>query len=194
MSAKQPRAALGAGPLILSIFLGVGAVVMLFTSVQYRLEHPSMTMSLKRNAQPQGAAMGTASMERLSKLMVQVRDNPNDSDALLELGHLFFDMGSYDNAKTFLGRALALESKDSATLRMYAMALFHEQDYPAAAKAFEQIIALDPSDAVAYFNLGILQQHFLEKPGEAKKNFEKVLELAPDDQELRSRVREELGG
>jgi hypothetical protein len=33
----------------------------------------------------------------------------------------------------------------------------------------------------------------LEKPEEAEKNFKQAFELAPGDQELRNRVREELG-
>jgi tetratricopeptide (TPR) repeat protein len=191
MSLKQPRIALGAGPLVLSLFLAAGAVTMLFTSIQYRLERPSMTMSLKKSESR--GPMGSEAMERLSKLMVQARDNPNDLDTLLELGRLFFGMGSYDNAKTFLARAVEIAPQDDATLRLYGMALFHARDYPAAAKIFEKIIAANPSDAVAYFNLGVLQKHFLEKPEEAEKNFKQAFELAPGDQELRNRVREELG-
>jgi cytochrome c-type biogenesis protein CcmH/NrfG len=191
MSAKAVKSATtGVGPLVVALLMGTAALVMLLTSVNYRLENPSMTMTMRSN---QGrAGMESGAMDRVGELMVQVRENPEDVPALLELGRLFFRMESYDNARAFLGRAVKLAPENGEALRLYGMTLFHAGDREGAAQAFAAMVELDPDNAAARYNLGVLQKHFLNKTEAARGQFQAVLETPEASEELKQKAREEL--
>ncbi|MFW5836860.1 MAG: tetratricopeptide repeat protein [Desulfovibrionaceae bacterium] len=191
MSAKASQAPrTGMGPLLMALLLGAGAVVMLIASVHYRMENPSMTMTMRQQG-PEDQ-MRSAAMERVSELMVQAQEDPADRATQVELGELFFRMGSYENAEVFLARAMKLDPSDKDVLRLYGMTLFHRENYEGAAKAFQAMIELNPEDPAPHYNLGVLQKHFLEQPEAAAGHFRKVVEMAPEDSEMREKARQEL--
>ena len=58
----------------------------------------------------------------------------------------------------------------------------------------EKVLAKDPHNVAALFNLGVLYSDFLKKPESAKAMFSRFLDDAPSDHAARAEAERYLGG
>lgn len=140
------------------------------------------------------AAMESAMMAEIGKLMQQMRENPDDVGLLLQIADHFMTLQSWEQAETFLTRAMIAEPANLETLYKLGIVSFQMQRPEDAAGFFQQITELDPSHAHAQLNLGLLYKHFLNKPELATEYFRAVLELPDVPQEIREAAQKELNG
>jgi len=79
---------------------------------------------------------------------------PNNSEAMHELGRIFLDRKQFDVAVGFLCQAIASERKNPAIYVAFGTALQRSGRNLEAACAFRQALALDATEASAYAGLG----------------------------------------
>lgn len=208
----NPSAGLKAGGLVLL----AGFVLMFGSSVVYRITNPSRV--IHRQVQPQvdhgdaampgegmtmpggmppamgGGTMGgnPQAMAEIGRLMGQLQQNPDDVDTLVAIGKAFLEADAVDRAESFANRALAAAPQNPEALNLAAVAAFAHGHHEQSAEYFEKLVAVQPDDGPAWYNLGMLYKHHLKQPGKAAAAFEKALPLAEQDPELKTRLDAEL--
>jgi tetratricopeptide (TPR) repeat protein len=117
--------------------------------------------------------------------------DPKDTTARLNMGTVLLRAGVYGKAEEQF-RAVLKASNDDADASIGLAAALRGQgdkDHPAkwneAQKLLEGVLARDPHNVGAEFNLAILLADFMKKPAEAKPLFQRFLADAPSDHPAR---------
>jgi cytochrome c-type biogenesis protein CcmH/NrfG len=125
-----------------------------------------------------------AQMEQVQKEIAALRDllqkEPNNLQALVRMGDMFFDAGMFDKSKEYYQRALTLNPGDIKVETDLGTALRNTGQPQEALKLFERTVAKDPSHWRGWFNIGIVSMYDLRDFDRAEKAFQKVSELKPD--------------
>ncbi|GAB7024359.1 tetratricopeptide repeat protein [Salidesulfovibrio brasiliensis] len=185
--------------LAVSIIMLVGIFA---ASVGYRMTNPGLEKHVKQEGHGGGGgggmppAMGgegmPGGMAGLKDKMALLEKDPENFEALRELGNAFMMMRAWERAAPFLERASKVRPEDPEIRMSLGIVRFQQKDYPAAAAIYENLLEEAPEDPLVNYNLGILYTHFLNKPEAAVQRFEKVIENAGDDKEMLERAREEM--
>ncbi|WP_290925244.1 hypothetical protein [Halodesulfovibrio sp.] len=166
---KQPSSA--AKIFIAAILVGFAA--MLITSSVYRTKHPSLTKFVQtRSAAP--AETTSDNSAHIAGLMGKLQKDPNNVKLIEEIAQHFMEDNEFSQARKFIQRGIAAQPNNAHLFYMLGMANFKLESFKKAAGAFETslTIAEDPS---ARYNLGVLLKYYLDKPAEAKEQFEKIV-------------------
>ncbi|MGO9835701.1 MAG: tetratricopeptide repeat protein [Polyangiaceae bacterium] len=117
--------------------------------------------------------------------------DPHDTTSRLNMGVVLLHAGAYSKAEEQYREILKVSADDleaqvglAAALRGEADAQ-HPQKLEEARSLLEKVLASDPHDVSALFNLGVLYADFLKKPAEALPLFKRFLADAPADHPLR---------
>lgn len=119
--------------------------------------------------------------------------DPNDAYALNYLGYMYADKGMrLTEAVELLEKAIAIEPDNSAFLDSMGWAYFRLGELAQAEhylqQALEQMDEGDPEEQAVIFDHAGDIASALGKPGEARAHWQKVLELAPDNEEVRRKL------
>lgn len=177
-------------------FVAFGLLVIFVGSFLYRLQRPSLEV---RRARPSGmsAAMGEAMngpMQEVLALMQKLKEHPDDPGLQLEMAERFMEMGSYDRAKLFLDKVAKVRPEDPDVQNALGVTLYHLKDAAGAKAAFEGMLARDPSDFRARFNLGLLYKYALNAPDKAAEALRAVADNPKTDPKTRETALKELEG
>jgi cytochrome c-type biogenesis protein CcmH/NrfG len=88
--------------------------------------------------------------------MQRIAEDPEDLDALKDLGDLYFDAGDYTTAAQWHAKAVEVDPKDVEALLALGAAQFNGGDAASAKANWEQAVDLDPGNAEAHYDLGFL--------------------------------------
>ncbi len=114
-------------------------------------------------AEAGGPGVSASDIERLE---AQVRAEPRNFDALVQLGNLYFDSNQYKQAIDVYTKALALDPKNPDVRTDLGVMYRATKDYDGAVREFREAARLDPKHKNSRFNLGIvLQQDKKDIPG-----------------------------
>jgi len=138
-----------------------------------------------------GQNMG-GGMAKVKEFMARVDENPNDVEALVNLGNSFLMMRAWDRAIEPLEKANELKPGDTNVLKAIGIAYFKKEDFVKASAAYDEILEIDPNDTLALFNLGVIFKYYFEKPDASRTYFKKVLTLEKNDAELIKMAKQEL--
>ncbi len=174
------------------VLLGASLVVMLAVSFLFRMDKPGLKIRQMPRSAMGGQGMGGDQMGQVGKLMRQLGDKPNDPDLLLQLAEFFMSSQDWDNAQTFLTRALVAKPGDLRTLHHFALTQFQKQQYAEAAQTFQQILAIEPDSAIAQFNLGLIYGRFLNKPDQARALLQQAAGSPKATAEVKKNAQSEL--
>ena len=131
--------------------------------------------------------LAVETFERLLKI------NPDDSYALNYLGYMYADKGTrLEEAVELLTRAISLEPENCAFLDSLGWAYYRLGQLQQAEQYLQQALALIGGDepeeqAVIFDHAGDIASS-LGKQGEARTHWQKVLELTPDNEEVRLKL------
>ncbi len=124
--------------------------------------------------------------------------DPKDTTARLNMGTVLLRAGVYGKAEEQF-RAVLKDSRDDADAQLGLAAALRgqgEKDRPAkfheAQKILESLLARDPHNVEAEYNLAVLLSDFLKKPAEAKPLFQRFLVDAPSDHPARAEADRQL--
>ncbi|MFP5259688.1 MAG: tetratricopeptide repeat protein [Acidobacteriota bacterium] len=195
MTTTDPSPGANASGRMVLAFLAFCLVVIFAASFVYRLERPSLEVHQKKGpaGMPQGMdnAMN-GPMREVMELMQKLQENPNDPGLQMAMAERFLAMGSYDRAKSFLDKLVKVRPDDPDVLNAMGVVLYNQKDPEGAKAAFEAILAKDPEDYRARFNLGLLYKYALGQPEKAKEALSAVIASPKTDPETRKTAQTEL--
>lgn len=175
------------------VFILVALAILVFASVVYRVENPSIVQKEEAHQMPGGDAMGQmGDMTGISAMMKKLQDNPNDLEAMRGLGMAFMDMKAWDKSLSFWDMILERAENDVMALNQKGFCLFELEKYAEAAELFTKMLEVEPKNQRAHFNLGIIFKYYLSQPEKAVEHFQLVMDGEADDSQLIENARREL--
>lgn len=196
---------MGRKAVILAIFICVGA--MFVTSFVYRMNHPNLFVQVQQQHTPDdghdhgdgptgappgmGDGMGAA-MGQVKEYLAQVEADPNNVEALVNLGNSFLMMRAWDRALEPLTKAHELKPGNTDVLKAIGIAHFNKEDFTKASATYDEILEIEPNDSLALFNLGVIYKYYFEKDKVARTYFEKVLAVEKKDENIIKMTKQEL--
>lgn len=179
--------------LVLAV-LFAGLVAMFAWSFAYRADHPSLIATVEPGGGQAGAGgmPGGEAMNNVMAAMSKLQANPEDVGALEEAAEAFAQAEMWDKALPLLERAHAKDPKEMHVLNLLGVTLFRLERPAESAKQFEKMLALDPDNYQARFNLGAVVKHGLQDPEAARKHFEAVLANPKADPATKAQARQEM--
>jgi Flp pilus assembly protein TadD len=125
-------------------------------------------------------------MQQLATLKAAVAKNPNDADALAQLGDMYMQAAKFPQATEYLERALAV--RDDAAVRMDLGICYKQSSQPEKALAeFQRSAAMAPDQWQPLFNEAIVLLD-LRRMDEARVVAAKLQKMRPDDPEVQKLV------
>jgi len=120
---------------------------------------------------------------KVADLMAKIQANPNDTATLLALADEFYAGAQYQNAATWLDKALALEPENVQALLARGAVSFNLGDLVSAEKTWKQVIAIDPKNVEVHWDLGFLYLNQAEPDwAGVEREWNTVIELDPSSQ------------
>ena len=117
---------------------------------------------------------------------------PRSSMLEQELGIVLLASGRPQDGEPHLERAVSLDPTNVHARLGLANVALARSDFPLAEKRLLAVVAIDPDDVEANFDLGLLYFQALKQPAKARPYWERFLKLQPNDPEA-AKIREMLG-
>jgi Flp pilus assembly protein TadD len=117
--------------------------------------------------------------------------DPHDTTSRLNMGVVLLKAGAYAKAEEQYREILKVSPDDAQAEVGLAAALrgasdaSHPQKLEEARALLEKVLAADPHETSALFNLGVLYADFLKRPADGAPYFKRFLADAPSDHPLR---------
>jgi cytochrome c-type biogenesis protein CcmH/NrfG len=138
------------------------------------------------------AQQGTSTFaEDDARLRGILMTNPNDLDALIQLGNLCYDNRKFQDAVDWYGRALAIDPKNINARTDRGTSYWNLGQADAAVAEFRKSLEVNPSHAQTLYNLGVVLLNGKNDAGEARKVWEALLATNPNYPE-RAKLMEQL--
>jgi cytochrome c-type biogenesis protein CcmH/NrfG len=196
-TARAPAAAARRGSWTTSLGWVAGTVafialawLVMSQTLRPRGEGDTITGSLPGQDQgmaPAGAPVANVDMNRLAELRRIVAENPNDVESLVELGHLYLSLQSYDELSSVTQQALAIDPENPEALTHLGMLLFSTGHPQGVRESFERALQVDPNFGEALQFKGMVA--FIQRDySTAAEAWERYLEVVPPD-EVAPRIR-----
>ncbi|MFI5294088.1 MAG: tetratricopeptide repeat protein [Thermodesulfovibrionales bacterium] len=139
----------------------------------------------KQKEEPKGQYQfpaGNAQTQDDTKLLEDfVKKEPGNVDAWIKLGNALMDTKRFNEAIDAYQKALAINPKN-VDVRVDLGTCYRNSGRPAEAiKEYRKALEIDPRHLNAHKNLGVVLADDIHGKAEATKEFEKFLELAPND-------------
>ena len=125
---------------------------------------------------PSADALSAMAAPQLAKL----KSNPNDPDALIQLGNLYYDHQAFEQAIQYYGQALEVRPDDVNVRSDMATAYWYLGKPESAVQEYEKALKINPKHANTLFNLGVVKWQGLKDPKGAITVWKRLLELNPD--------------
>ena len=146
------------------------------------LEVPPQAMTLYEQAVSSMASGDTINAElRFQEFLLQYPAYPG---AHVNLAIIFADRGDDQAAENSLTDALIIEPLHPAALNQLGMLLRRQGKFRDAEAAYLKAVTASPDYALAHYNLGVLNDLYLQRLDEALRHYERYQELTGDDEEV----------
>lgn len=160
----------------------VGAVVVLIVGVAgvYNLGGGAVPGI---NGTPAPQASSGLDMAQVADLMQKISTNPKDTASLMSLATLYYGIGDYTTAQTWLQKVLDVDPKNVTALLALGASEFNTGDDASAETVWRQVLTIDPKNVEAHYDLGFM--YFSKSPPDIEKVREEwgaVITLAPDSE------------
>jgi tetratricopeptide (TPR) repeat protein len=110
---------------------------------------------------------------------IELKNNPNNADALLAIGKEYIGQGNYDEALKSLSQAMRVAPGAAEPKHWAGWATFLEKNYLGAVALYQAAIQIDSGNPMIYKRLGSAYK-MLGNEQAAGAAFKRYLELAPD--------------
>ncbi|MBZ0199140.1 MAG: tetratricopeptide repeat protein [Ignavibacteriaceae bacterium] len=158
----------------------VAAIILLLAGV---FDSPSLVQeTFTNNAPPANdSGINLANMQQISQLEEQVKNNPGDTQALVNLAHLKNDSGFFEKAIENYNQYLDIVPNDADARVDMGVCYYNLKNYDLAIAEMEKALKYKPDHQIAHLNLGIVNlaagnievsQKWLKKAVELNPNSE----------------------
>src|SRR5688572_11069980 len=83
-------------------------------------------------------------MARVQQLQAAIQANPQNFDALREMGNIHFDQRNYKDATSWYGKALAVQPNNLDVRTDMATTMFYSEDFDGSLSEFKKILEVEP--------------------------------------------------
>jgi|GEM_PF-546986 len=139
-------------------------------------------------AMPAAPAGGAASSpmeqvrQQLEMLKKQIAQNPNDFDALVQLGNMYMDVSKFPQAIEYFNRALAVREEPSVRTDL-GICYKQSGQMQQARDAFQKVATEQPDQWQAIYNLAIVDGEMKDYTA-ARAELAKLKQMRPDDPQV----------
>lgn len=164
----------------------VMAAAVLLTSTACEKKTPAPTEAPPPAAEssappaPQDPKLAKAT-EEIAEYRRRADQNPNDIEALIALGNANLMLRRYDHAKDWYERALKVDPKRHDTRMDLAISLRYLQKPDEAIDQLKQVLAKEPKNAAALYNMGIILLEDKHDQTAAIAKWDALMKAHPDD-------------
>jgi cytochrome c-type biogenesis protein CcmH/NrfG len=116
----------------------------------------------------------------INALELKLAQNPDDQDSWAQLGNIYFDAGNPRKAIDAYTKYNALNPSNPDVWTDLGVMYRRIGQFTQSIAAFDRAIEINPTHPQSWFNKGIVYLHDVNKPEEAVKAWEKLIEIAPD--------------
>jgi len=145
------------------------------------------------SAAPQQQAPPALDEKRAADLQAAADRAPNDAEARVRLGDLYFDSGRFQDAEKWYSAALAINPRDVNASTDLGIAYYYMNQPDRALAQFEKSLAVDPTHSKTLLNVGIVRAFGKQDLEGAAKAWQRVIEVAPGSDEA-GRAKQGLDG
>ena len=139
-------------------------------------------MFFKTDPAPEVASSSSTAIDYAQKareLEVEVINTPQNTNAWIQLGHVYFDTNKYDQAINAYEKALKLNPNNADVLTDLGIMYRRISKFRKAIEKFDKAIAVDPKHQNARLNKGIVLMQDLSDRDGAFQAWEDLLEINP---------------
>ncbi len=156
--------------------LGIAAILLIFSGVL----NPVIIPGANTTGTPgQTTGVNSSTMQQINSLETEIKNNPSDTSAILDLAHLKNDAGMYQQAIVNYKQYLALVPKDPDARIDMGVCYYNLQNYNEAIAQMELAVKYDPKHQIGYLNLGIVNLA-AGNMKQSRKCLEKAVSLDPN--------------
>ncbi len=164
---------------IIAVALGIGLVLLIFSGTLNSLIVPGTKEDVAQQSSAPGVDM--SNFQKINDMENELKNNPRDTAAILQLAHLKNDSGLYQQAIENYKQYLALVPQDPDARIDMGICYYNLGNYDTAIKEMEGALKYDPKHQIGYLDLGIvnLAAGNMEK---SKENLKKAVQLDPNSE------------
>ena len=119
-------------------------------------------------------------MEEVVAYKLRVDKDPKDVEALAAMGNVNMSLGRFDHAQEWYKRALKVDPNRTATRMDLAVALRYLGKPDEAIAELKRVLAKDPKNAGALYNLGVILLEDKQDTQGAIARWETLMKAHPD--------------
>ncbi|PID73387.1 MAG: hypothetical protein CSB33_03895 [Desulfobacterales bacterium] len=158
-------------------------IVLTVTKMRGLNAMPSSSRPAGITAANQGEGAGPSRDEAVHRMMDTLRQKaarePDNAEAWMQLGHLYFDHGDVDKAADAYRNVLKLDP-DNADIWTDLGVMYRRSGRPdEALAAFDRAVAIARTHEIARFNKGVVLLHDLKRGDEALSEWRALLAVNP---------------
>lgn len=174
--------------LITAVALAVGFVGGIFYNA-FSTQSGSVQIPVSQSTgQPPDNSLQQAN--RVLALEKEEAANPDNVDAMIELGDIYFDSNKFQEGIAIFTKAEKIAPANTHILNDLGLLYMNTDEYDAAMEKFKAVLNIDPNHSHSLYYIGVVYR--LEGDTEtALQTFEQVLSLNPNP-ELEANVRQEI--
>jgi cytochrome c-type biogenesis protein CcmH/NrfG len=161
---KQTAMALAIAMFVLGFFAGIGVAVYKKDSTVGLASKSSTDIDYSKKAKA---------------LEQEVSNRPENAEAWIQLGHIYYDMDKYDQAVAAYEKSLDLNPNNADVLTDLGTMYRRNGQPRKAIEKFNRAVAANPKHETARFNKGIVLMHDLGDREGAIRAWEDLLEINP---------------
>jgi len=120
--------------------------------------------------------------QQLEMLKKQIAQNPNDFDALVQLGNMYMDVSKFPQAIEYFNRALAVREEPSVRTDL-GICYKQSGQMQQARDAFQRVASEQPDQWQAIYNLAIVDGEMKDYTA-ARAELVKLKQMRPDDPQV----------
>ncbi len=118
-------------------------------------------------------------MQELARLRKAVQENPEDGESRIQLAEMYYQIGRFDEALTYLDEALKIEPENLTALVMAGNACYDSNQLERAISYYSRALAITPDDVNVRTDMGTMLLHS-GNVEQAIKEFTAVLQIRSD--------------
>jgi cytochrome c-type biogenesis protein CcmH/NrfG len=165
--------------LFIAIAFVAGVVVGVITTVLYEERTPLNPPSVRPPGSPAVTAITPDLQKEISALRTILKDDPKNLKALVELGNLYFDAGTFDPAIQAYSKALEIEPNNPDVRTDMGIMFRRKGDPDRAIAEFRKAAASDAKHVNSRYNLGVVLLHDKGDVKGAIQAWEEFLKVEP---------------
>lgn len=151
---------------------------------------PAATTAAAQPAAQESAQPTQILDENKVKALTSVaQTQPNNAEARVELGNLYFDAGRYTDAITWYSEAFKLNPKDVNVSTDLGVSYYYTQQPDRALQQFDESLKIDPKHTKTLLNLGIVRAFGKQDLAGAQQAWEQVIQHEPNSPEAQAAKR-----